>query len=110
MKLEQYFEGISDFDQVIRLKPDYAEAYESRGRAKGNLGYPENAISDFNEAIRLDPDYANAYCNRGTAKNLLGHNEEGKQDLQTALDLAEQQGDETLKTKIMSELQSTEKQ
>jgi lipoprotein NlpI len=55
---------LQDYDEAIRLKPDYADPFNNRGiarRAKGDL---EGALQDFNEAIRLKPDYANAYYNR----------------------------------------------
>ena len=36
--LGQHQEAIADFDQAIRLQPDYAYAYFNRGLAKFNLG------------------------------------------------------------------------
>ena len=69
-------ESISAYDRAISLKPDYVEAYNSRGATKGELGRPEDAITDFDEAIRLKSDHVEAYYNRGIAKGALGqHNE-----------------------------------
>lgn len=59
--------AIADYDQAIRLKPDYATAFYKRGLvylAKGDL---TRAIADFDQAIRLKPDYAFAFNNRGNA-------------------------------------------
>ena len=57
--------SLSACDRAIRLKPDYAEAYNSRGIAKGMLKRHQAAIADYDEAIRLKPDYSEAYSNRG---------------------------------------------
>ena len=74
-------------DEVIRLKPDFAEAYNIRGNAKAVLNRNEDAIADYDEAIRLEPDYANAYYNRGTAKDELGHHEDAIADFDEAIRL-----------------------
>ena len=59
------------YDQAIRLKPDYAAAYNNRGNAKSDLQQYKEAIADYDEAIRLKADYAKAYYNRGIAKDDL---------------------------------------
>ena len=67
------FQGaITDYDQAIKIKPDYAEAYYNRGLAKQNLEDNQGAIADYNQAIKIKPDYALAYLNRGVAKSDLG--------------------------------------
>ena len=71
-ELGNYVGAILDYTMAIRLKPDFAEAYNNRGVAKGNLGQYFAAISDFDIAIRFKPDDATAYCNRGVAKGNLG--------------------------------------
>ncbi|MCL2622307.1 MAG: tetratricopeptide repeat protein, partial [Planctomycetaceae bacterium] len=63
---------IADFTEVIRLKPDDAEAYSSRGDAYDSKGDYDCAIADFTEAIRLKPDDAEAYSSRGDAYNNKG--------------------------------------
>ena len=103
--LGRHEEAISDLNEAIRLKPNYAEAYLIRGLSKNNLGRREEAISDLNEAIRLKPNYAEAYLTRGLVKGNLRKVEEAKVDYQMALKLAEQQGDENLKANIEQMLQ-----
>jgi len=51
-------EAIAEYDEAIRLNPQYAEAYNDRGIAYCNLGEHQRAIEDLNEAIRLDPQLA----------------------------------------------------
>ena len=103
--LDRHEEAISDVNEALRLRPNYVEAYLIRGLSKNNLGRYEEAISDVNEALRLRPNYAEAYFTRGFVKRNLRKEEEAKVDYQTALKLAEQQGDENLKTAIEQVLQ-----
>ena len=92
--------AISDLNEAIRLNPNSAEAYFLRGLSNNNSGRREAAISDLNEAIRLNPNSAEAYFLRGTVRGNLSEIEAAKADYQTALKIAEQQGDENLKTSI----------
>ena len=59
--------AIREYNEAIRLNPNYAEAYGSRGLAYWvNRDY-DRAIEDCTEAIRLNPNYAEAYNYRGNA-------------------------------------------
>ena len=86
--MERHEEAIADYDEAIRLKPDYAQAYYNRGNAKGRLERHEEAIADYDEAIRLKPDHAQAYYNRGAAKAALDLRDEARKDFEIALELA----------------------
>jgi len=66
-----YQGAIADYNQAIKLKPDYATAYFNRGSSKYNLGDYQGAIADYSQAIKLNPDYAEAYINRGVSKDDL---------------------------------------
>ena len=79
--------AIAAYDEAIRLKPDYAKAYNNRGVAKDDFGRYEDAIADYDEAIRLNPDYAEAYSNRGNAKRDLGRHEDAIADHDEAVRL-----------------------
>ena len=67
MNKGDYDRAISDYDQSIRLKPDYAFAFNNRGNAYSDKGNYDRAIRDYDQAIRLRPDYALAFNNRGIA-------------------------------------------
>jgi tetratricopeptide (TPR) repeat protein len=75
------------YSQAIRLKPDYAEAYNNRGNVRDDKGDREGAIQDYNEAIRLKPDYADAFYNRGFVRRKKGDVEGAIQDYNEALRL-----------------------
>ena len=94
--LGQRAEAISDYDEAIHLKPDYAEAYNNRGVVKRELGQYEDAIADFDKAIRLKLNYTKAYYNRGVAKGALGLIDEARQDFEKARDLARDAGNDSI--------------
>ncbi len=78
-------ESLRFYTEAIRLKPDFAHAFDNRGVARkakwelaGALQYLEGALQDFNEAIRLKPGFANPFYNRGVAR-------QAKRDLEGAL-------------------------
>ena len=73
---KQDLEGaIKDYDEAIRIEPNFTLAFRSRGAARQGKGDLGGALDDYNEAIRLKPDYAGAFYNRGCA-----HHEKGDLD------------------------------
>jgi len=79
---EEIERAIEDYDEAIRLNPQYADAYYNRGNAYANLGQSQQAIKDFNEAIHLNPEYSNAYYNRGVVYSDLGRKAEAIADFE----------------------------
>jgi tetratricopeptide (TPR) repeat protein len=54
--LQKDLEGaIADCTEAVRLKPDYADAYVSRGVARLERGDPDSAGEDFSRALRTAP-------------------------------------------------------
>ena len=53
--LGQIQEALSDFNQVIRLKPDFFKGYLSRARMLARLGKRDQARADLNRAFHLAP-------------------------------------------------------
>src|SRR5581483_4022016 len=68
----KYQEAIAELSEAIRLKPDFARAYNARGYAYLLKRDYQHAQDDFNEAIRLMPDYGNAYRNRAATRKAMG--------------------------------------
>ncbi len=46
-------DAIAAYNQAIRLKPDYAEAYFNRGNSKGTMGRIDEARQDFEKTRDL---------------------------------------------------------
>ena len=60
--------AIKDYDEAIRLKHNYAYAYNDRGSAKRKLDDLTGAIADYTMAVKSDPGLSFAYNNLGSAK------------------------------------------
>jgi len=76
--------AIEDYNQAIKLKPNYAEALVSRGLAHANQQNFELAIMDYDHAIRIDPTNAKAVYRRALAKFGLCDIDGAEQDLAKA--------------------------
>jgi tetratricopeptide (TPR) repeat protein len=64
--------AIEDYDQAIRLKPEYYVAINNRGVAFLNKGDLDRAIADFDRTIQLKPDHFTAFHNRAVALGRKG--------------------------------------
>jgi tetratricopeptide (TPR) repeat protein len=79
--------AIADFNEAIRLNPNYAEAYSNRGAVRYQQGKLVSALADFNKAIELDRDYAETYWRRGVALQRFSEPDEALADFRTYLEL-----------------------
>ena len=89
--------AIKDYDATIRIAPDFADAYISRGEARRRLGDLEGAIEDYDTAIRLGDNYAYVYFSRGIAKANLGDKKGAIKDYDKAIGLDSAYTDALLK-------------
>ncbi|MEM0987771.1 MAG: tetratricopeptide repeat protein [Pseudomonadota bacterium] len=85
--LGQHSRAIEDYDEALRLDPNYTEANYNRGDAYAELGQHARAIQDYDAALRLDPNDAKALNNRGNAYAYLGQHSRAIQDYDEALRL-----------------------
>jgi tetratricopeptide (TPR) repeat protein len=59
--------AIRDYDESLRIMPNYSKALNNRGLAYRKKGQFDQAIKDFDLAIELDNGYARAFANRADA-------------------------------------------
>lgn len=67
LKSGRYQQAILFFDQAIGIIPDYAEAYQQRGRAQMALFKPAEAVPDFLRYVELRPEDPAGYLDLGRA-------------------------------------------
>src|SRR5215471_14465465 len=77
--------AIADYNEAIRIDPDYADAFYGRGNAWSEKFDDARALADYNEAIRLDPNHAAALNNRGAAWLAMGQNDRAVADFSAAI-------------------------
>lgn len=65
LKTDKFGNAMDSFGEAIRLNPDHALSFFSRGSAWIEKREWSKAIDDFTEAIRINPNDAMAYLNRG---------------------------------------------
>ena len=73
--LMQYDAAIACYKQVIRIKPNCAQAYYNIGNALNDKGDLEAAIGSYKQAVKIEPDYAEAFNNMGNALQDKGDSE-----------------------------------
>ena len=57
--------AIKEYSEVVRMRPELAEAYNNLGVAQKRKGELNNAAASFNRALALKPDHSGALSNRG---------------------------------------------
>ena len=82
-----YREAIHAYEEAIRLRPNFTEAYVNKGTALRGLGSNEEALRAFEESIHLQPDDADAHYNKGNVLRNLQRNAEAVQAYDEALRL-----------------------
>ena len=65
-------EGIAQYEEALRIKPDYAEAYYNLGAALQQVGKLPEAIGQYEQALRINPNYAEAHNNLGIVLSQVG--------------------------------------
>jgi len=96
---QDYDRAIADYNNAIRIDPNYANAYLMRGysyhtragiksRNKADrLADVNNAIADLTQAIRLEPNNASAYRYRGYSYRLISDFDRAIADITQAIRL-----------------------
>jgi len=86
-KQGEYEKAIRDYDQAIKLNPEYAPAYSNRGNTYSKQGEYGRAIRDYEQVIKLNPEDAVVYFNRGLTYYRQEEYEKAIQDYDQAIKL-----------------------
>src|SRR5215203_313189 len=73
------------YDEAVKIKPDYVEAWVNKGAAFASLEDYKKAIECYDEAIKISPDYANAWFNKACSNARKGEIENALSDLEKAI-------------------------
>ena len=84
-KKGQVEEAIRQFQEALRIKPDYPQALINLGAALGQKGEMDQAIQYLREAIRLNPSYRDGHYLLGLALIQNGQIDEAIRQFQEAL-------------------------
>ncbi len=79
--------AIPDFDEAIKLFPEYAKAFNSRGLAHYKKDDIEGAIVDYTQSIAIDAKNSRAFNNRGNAYARKGEYDSAIADYDQAIAL-----------------------
>jgi tetratricopeptide (TPR) repeat protein len=79
--------ALRDLSETIRLSPDFAPAYFSRGNLLLREGDPDAAMRDFDRLIELCPTLGEAYSGRGNIWIHKGEPEKAAEDYREAIQL-----------------------
>jgi tetratricopeptide (TPR) repeat protein len=80
----KFDESVAVYREVIRRKPDYAEAHHYLGSVLTSQGKIDEAIAECREAIRLKPDVAEFHVTLALALNGQKKNEEAIAEIRRA--------------------------
>ena len=78
---------LRDYEQVLRLQPDFDFALYNKANILCAQREYQEAIKYYTKAISIDGDFAEAYFNRGLTFIYIGENEKGLADLSKAGEL-----------------------
>ncbi len=85
--LKRFDQSRSEYEAVLRLRPQHPEAHNNLGNALKALGLVEDAEPHYREALRLKPDYPVGHYNLGSLLHDAGRLGEGEQSYRRALTL-----------------------
>ncbi|MBF0540923.1 MAG: tetratricopeptide repeat protein [Nitrospirae bacterium] len=82
-----YEDAINHFNKIIKVNPQYSDAYYNRGNSYYCLGNYQHAINDYNKAIELKPQNVESYYSRGLSYQKSGNYTQAKKDYNKAIEI-----------------------
>jgi tetratricopeptide (TPR) repeat protein len=84
---KKYDEAMTEFNEAIKLNPNFFNAYNDRGNLHYSKREYDEAIADFNKAIKINPNRQVVYYNRGNANLYAQYYEDAIADYNKAIEL-----------------------
>src|SRR5207244_1864889 len=84
--------AIEQYDEALRINPDYPQTHKNLGIALSQAGRIDDAIQHYKEALRIRPDYAEAHVELGSALASAGRVPEAMTEFAEALRSTEESG------------------
>ena len=83
----QYETAIRDYDQAIRIRPDFAIALNNRAWAYFKWGRGEHGLDDVERSLRLDPSSYHSFDTRAHIRQWMGDTTAAMRDYEIAMRL-----------------------
>jgi tetratricopeptide (TPR) repeat protein len=80
-------EAIKNYEEALRLDPDFADAHGNRANILAAAGFPDEALKAFDRALALNPNSPADWLNRGALLQDLGRYDEALANYDKAIGL-----------------------
>jgi tetratricopeptide (TPR) repeat protein len=85
LELGQYQHSLADYDEAIRISPQFAAALNNRAMVWLRLGKPEQGMLDIERALAIEPRHPIFVATRGQIGQSLGDRQGAMRDHQDAM-------------------------
>ncbi|UJX41268.1 LysM peptidoglycan-binding domain-containing protein [Desulfovibrio sp. JY] len=92
-KQNKFQKAVESFDKAIKLNPNRADFFASRGHAHYYMKQYAKAIDDYTKAIEKNPNFALAYSMRGLSRTRSGHYQQAIADFNKAIGFGPNEAD-----------------
>ncbi|MGA0559877.1 tetratricopeptide repeat protein [Larkinella sp. VNQ87] len=86
-ELKDYENALLDYEQAIKLNPEFYKPYYNRAKLKTARGETDAALKDYAEAIRRAPDTSDIFLDRGQLFATMGNLTSALSDFNQAIQL-----------------------
>src|SRR5258708_11721738 len=78
----EHVEAIDDFDQILKLRPKWDDAYNHRGAEHFKMANIQQSLADFDRALEIEPAQAPYHWQRGIALYYAGRYDDGRKQFE----------------------------
>ncbi|MGQ9873251.1 TPR end-of-group domain-containing protein [Leptodesmis sp.] len=84
---KDYRNALTTWEKALRVKPDYAAAWNNRGLALDDLGRKEEALMSYDKVLQIQSGFAGTYYNKACCYGLQEETDLALETLRQAIDL-----------------------